>query len=730
LSDDILARLLVAFKAEQREHVDQIRALVQQVAKSGAPSLADLEEAFRRAHSVKGAARAVDLHPVETLAHSLETIFSRVRDRRLPLDERVLRTIALVLDAIDDWVAAYFQKKTPDAPVNALAAVEALLDKDSGGRRPVEPAPPAPGPAFSTEEALRISSRSLERLMTACDRVSAEIVGQESLGSKLRSMETSVIELELERDRIRRGRGGVERSLRQPQLQPLSRYLDGVQRGVRSLRKELRDLRVAQTRKAWSLNAAGEQLRREVRQARLVPAESVFQGLRKMVRDLARDEGRAVDFSSEGLDVQADRLVLQALKDPVMHILRNAISHGFATPPARPDPGTAAPGTVRLALRTHGNQLHLSVSDNGRGVDWRAVAEQAVKRHHLSPEEAARATPAQLSRLLFLPGFSTTRMVTDLSGRGMGLSVVAETVKRMQGHITLRSEPGAGMHLDIVVPISISSHQLLILDCGGPCFALPVLTLERLLRIPVASLQTVKGQSVAMLQGRVVPVASLARLIGLHDGPLSVEGAALPVAVLRASGGAVGVAANRFVAVVEGVVKPIRGGAEAATAFAGAIQTEDGAIVLVLDPAEMVERYRRLEGGTLLRAERAAPPRRVPTMLVVDDSVTTRTLEKSILEAHGYQVILAVDGEEALRRLRVDRADLAIVDLQMPRMDGFQLIEHMKRDESLAKIPVIIVSSLESREEKERGLALGASAYIVKRKFDHKGLLDAIRQIL
>jgi two-component system, chemotaxis family, sensor kinase CheA len=728
LSDDILARLLVAFKAEQREHVEKIRLLVQQLDRTGGAGRADLEEAFRRAHSLKGAARAVDMRPVEGLAHCLETIFARLRDRRLPFDEQTVRTIHLFLDAVEDWVAAYFAKQTPPVPLQALAAVEALLGPEAAGlRSAIEPTLPAgsgpsPGPAPSAEDALRISASSLERLMTACDRVSAEILGQEPLGTKLRAMEAAVIDLELERDRIRRGRNGVERMLRGPQLAPLSRYLDRVHRGVGSLRRDLRDLRVAQTRRAFRLNAAGDQLRREVRQARLVPADSVFQGLRKMVRDLARDEGRAVDFQGEGLDVQADRMVLQALKDPVMHILRNAISHGAAA-------GTT-PGTVRLALGTQGNQLHITVSDNGQGVNWTAVAEQAVKRGHLSAEQAAAATPAQLSRLLFLPGFSTARMVTDLSGRGMGLSVVAETVKRMQGHLTLQSEPGAGMRLHMVVPISISSHQLLILESGGSRFALPALTLERLVRIPVASLQTVKGQSVVLLQGRPVPVTSLARLIGLPDQPLSVEGAAVPVALLRANGGAVGAAADRFLSVIEAVVKPIRGGAQAATAFAGAIQTEDGAVVLVLDPAEMIERYRRLEGGTLLRAQPAPPPRRTPTMLVVDDSVTTRTLEKSILEAHGYQVILAVDGEEALRRLRADRADLAIVDLQMPRMDGFQLIEHMKRDQALAKIPVIIVSSLESREEKERGLALGAEAYIVKRKFDHKGLLDAIRQIL
>ncbi len=725
MSDDILPRLLAAFKAEQRDHVEKIRALIQKLARSERLSLEELEEAFRRAHSVKGAARAVDLHPVETLAHCLETLFSRVREGRLALDGRGAQTIHLVLDAIEDWVATYFQNKTPAEPVEALNAVEALLGQEEppGPPPPVEPAAaPAPPLPPATDEALRIDARALERLTLACDRVSAEISGQQAFGAKLRAIETAVIDLELERDKIKRGRGGLERVLRGSQLQPVSRYLERVHRGVRALRKDLRDLRVAQGRRAFGLDAAGEQLKREVLQARMVTAESALPGLRKMVRDLARDEHRAVELQAEGLEVLADRLVLQALRDPVMHILRNSISHGF--------PAGAAAGTIRLTLRTQGNHLRIAVADDGRGVDWAAVTEHAVKRGHLAPQDVGVATPAELSRLLFLPGFSTARMLTDLSGRGMGLSVVAETVKRLQGHISLRSEPGAGTTIEIVVPISISSHQLLILECGGQRFALPVLTLDRLLRVPLASVVTVQGRSALLLEGRPVPVANLARLVGLGDLPLSVDGEALPVAIMRSSGGAVGLAASRFVAVVDAVIKTIRGGAEAAAAFAGAVQTEDGAIVLVLDPAELLARYRTLESGVLLRAEKAPPPKRTPTMLVVDDSVTTRTLEKSILEAHGYQVILAVDGEEALQRLRAERTDLAIVDLQMPRMDGFQLIEHMKRDRTLAKIPVIIVSSLDSREEKERGLALGAEAYIVKGRFDHKGLLDAIRQIL
>lgn len=740
MSEAILQKLLVSFKAEQRDHLDRIRGLLQGLAGAAgeAPGPA-LEEAFRRAHSLKGAARAVDLLPVEKLAHGLETVLSRVRDGRLAFDERTHRTVQALLDAVEDWVVCYFHKQPLPAPGAALDALRVLLEAESPGAAPVPAAAPAPGAAppepvaaAATDEALRISARSMEQLMWASNRLTTRLAAQEPLAAKLRALEQGMIGLDQERERAGRTyRRAFDRMGQPGPLAPLRGHLELVDRQVRALRRQARELRSDHGRAAWELKAASTRLEEEVLRARMVPAESVLQGLRKMVRDLARDEGKEVELATEGLGVQADRLVLQALKDPVMHLLRNAVSHGLEPAAERRTAGKPATGTIRLGLQTQGNQLRVSVGDDGRGVDWEAVSAQAVRRRLLTAEQAARATGEELSRLLFLPGFSTARMVTDLSGRGMGMSVVSEAVKRLQGRVSVASAPGAGMTTEIVVPLSISSHRVLILECAGQRFALPVLALERLVQVPVAKMATLEGKPVVVIGDRTVRLASLAALLGLADVPLKVERDRLAVALLKTPGGGVmGVAADAFVTEVEAVVKSIRGGAERAASFSGAILTGDGRVVLMLDAEALIQRGHTLEQGPVVRAEAAPPPPRQPTILVVDDSVTTRTLEKSILDAHGYQVRLAVDGEEALQRLRADQPDLAIVDVQMPRMDGFQLIEHMKADAKLAKIPVIIVTSLESREDKERGMALGADAYIVKRKFDHKGLLDAIRQIL
>ena len=412
MSDDLLARLLVSFKSEQRDHIDKVRAILDGLARSEVSGPAALEEAFRRAHSLKGAARAVDLHPVEALAHAVETIFSRVRDERLPLDARTFRIVHLVFDTIEDWVAAYFAQKPSLDPSEVLETVKRLLETSEGGTP--EPGPGPTTPALSTPlpaggEALSVNARSMEQLMIASESVSAEISRQDALTSRLHALEARVLDLDREHERLRRARRrGFGRLLQDRRLAPIGRFLDSTEGGVRSLRKDLRELRTNWTRDLWRLSNAGGRLKEEVLQARLVPADSVFQGLRKMVRDLARDQNKPIELSAEGLAIEADRLVLQALKDPLMHILRNAVSHGFAAPSDRP-------GVLALRLHTDGNQLSLSVSDNGGGVDWGRVADQAVKRRLLTAAAAGAASPGELSRLLFLPGFSTSRMVTDLS---------------------------------------------------------------------------------------------------------------------------------------------------------------------------------------------------------------------------------------------------------------------------------------------------------------------------
>jgi two-component system chemotaxis sensor kinase CheA len=319
----------------------------------------------------------------------------------------------------------------------------------------------------------------------------------------------------------------------------------------------------------------------------------------------------------------------------------------------------------------------------------------------------------------------------------MGLSVVQEAVTRLQGEVVLSRGPhGAGTSVRIVVPLSVSAQRLLLVSSRGQVLAIPVHGVERLSRIKPAEIEELGGQPVLLVQDKPIPVGNLSHLLGVEgedSGPRDL----LPVVIVRSGSRRLAVIVDALLGERDALIKDLGPPAGRGDRWAGGILLEDGSVCLVLNPAALFRTENRSAADSPAQSLAGGPvstPRpakkKTPTILVVDDSLTTRTLEKSILEAHGYRVRIALDGLEALTQLRTDLPDLVITDIQMPRLDGFGLLEQMKKDPRLARIPVIVVTSLEKREDQERGLALGADAYVVKRKFDHEELLQTVRQIL
>jgi two-component system chemotaxis sensor kinase CheA len=413
-----------------------------------------------------------------------------------------------------------------------------------------------------------------------------------------------------------------------------------------------------------------------------------------------------------------------------MHLLRNAVCHGIESPLDRARSGKAPAGLVALRLEARRNRLHVAIEDDGRGVDMNAVSEVAVRKGLLSEVEARRLTPQELGRLIFQPGLSTSPVITELSGRGMGLSVVEEQVKRLQGEVALEPRNGSGTCILLAVPLSVSAQRVLLIACGDQTLAIPVHAVQRLCRIRIREVQTMEGEPVMNFQGRLIPLVTLAHLLELPETPAPGHGAVLAVMVLKSQESFVAVAVDAFLNQRDAVVKPLGIHSDRPDKTAGGILLEDGTVAVVLNTSQLLEASRLPARAGAFQTLTPEIQKKTPSILVVDDSITTRSLEKSILESHGYEVRVAVDGVEALTQLRSEKADLVITDLQMPRMDGFDLLEAMKKDNQLAHIPVIIVTSLERREDQEKGLALGADAYVVKRKFDQRELLEAIGQIV
>jgi two-component system chemotaxis sensor kinase CheA len=731
---DIAQKLMAIFQGEHAEHLSHIRsvlALLENVTDTRGRT--ELDDAFRRAHSLKGAARAVDLDAVEGLASELETLFSRVREGTLPLDQAAISVIHQVLGASEDCVAAFREGRIPDAPRAALGAIAGLLGIQKPGledraEAPVKATTGAAAPLavlLPRVEMVRLPAENLDRLVRSTGQILSESRRQADVGAELSALDAQIAEMSAESVRFRKkGTASLWRLAAQPEFSTVTRYIGFVEKKIRLLAAQSRTVRLMQQRGLWNGRRSAEQLQRDVWSARMAPAEDVFEGFRRMVRELARQENKEIDFRLSGSGVRADRLVLQALKDPVMHLLRNAISHGIETAAERASQGKSPVGSLIVRLDSQRGRLIVEVDDDGRGVDLKQV------HRVLSEAEPGSHSADELEQAIFRPGFTTASRVDHLSGRGMGLSVVYETVHRLQGDVNLKPKEGPGASFRLSVPLSVSTSHLLLLSAAGQTFGIPTHGIERLYRIPLDSVETLEGKPVAILDGRQLPLYGLAQLLQIGDASPTLPGDMLPVMVLKSGTHRFALWVDEFLAERDALIQELGMPYPATGNISGGALLREGAVFVVLNPAGLAATCTGTPAAPVPRKIQAPVPAIAPGILVVDDSITSRSLERSILEARGYRVRVAVDGQEALELLRVEKADLIVTDIQMPRLDGFGLVEALKADPGLKGIPVIIVSSLERPEDQERGLVLGADAYVVKRKFDQTELLEAIQQMI
>ncbi|GJE75919.1 hybrid sensor histidine kinase/response regulator [Methylorubrum suomiense] len=747
---DIRQQLLAAFDVEHREHLDAIRAAL--AAEGGV----DWHDVFRRAHSLKGAARAVDLPPVEAVAHQLEALFERISAGRHPLDRDARAATHLALDRIEAYVAAGGAASMPD---DALAALAACLDPTAStpsgtGTSTAEAAAPPPPeaipsaaklpPSTAPEAAgepslavLRVPAAAVEALTRASHGLGAALPTQLAAAERASRLAAHARSLRGRTEAVQRQSlaGGID------EVTALRRALAEIESGLGALAREASDLAQGQKAANLAVETAAARVRKETERLALVPAETVFGGLARMVRDLARAEGRDVEVSARGLDLPVERAMLQSLKDPVLHALRNALSHGAEAPEARRRAGKPPTLSILLTVEAQGGRLVLGIHDDGRGPNLDAIAATARERGLIAPDE--HPAPEALLAMPFEPGFSTAGAVDALSGRGMGLSVVAEVARALHGQARLAPRTPHGTSLILTLPLSAAQRPVVIVEAGGSRYALPSGAVEALTRLDPDTLETVAGRPVVPVEGdgaragATLPVASLAALLGVPE--TAAEAGTVPALRLRGSQGSGFVTVTQLHDVRRLLVLPAPPIGVDPALVTGTVLLGTDMPALVLDPDGLLARFGRagprpaqdrMKGygsadGTMAEKRRS-------TILVVDDSITTRTLEKSILEAAGYRVIVCVDGQEALDRLRarIEPVDLVLADVEMPRLDGFGLVEALRREDDFGRLPVVLMTSRGDEADVARGLELGADAYLTKQKFDQRALLDTIGQLL
>ena len=698
--DDIRAQLLATFRVEADEHLQAITASLLALdrwlpADEGRQAV---ETTFREVHTLKGAARSVGLVDVEAICQACETVLSRITRGTLELRRPLLRC----LEEAVDGVARLLTGEAPADPDRVL--IERLERTTAQGDDAARLAPPSAPFENVSGTAQRATDSMTDSIRLATAKLDALLVEAENLlGLKLAAGE------------------------RVSQARALLGTLEGEGPSPQARARELLTQLVSDERAA---RVTIEALQGQLHQLRMTPAASALDVFPRMVRDLAEQQGKEVEWTVTGADLEVDRRVLQLIKEPLIHLVRNAVDHGIEAKAARVEAGKAPRGRVAMAIAGHeGNRIEVTVEDDGRGIDLAQVRAAAVRSRLLPSVEAEALTDDEALAIVYRSGLSTSPIVTAISGHGLGLAIVKERVEQMGGSVRIGRSGWGGTAVRMVLPATVATFSGLLVQVGGQPFLLPTEAVERVLRVDRGEVKSVEGRDAIGWNGTALSVASLGNVLGLPEPERQAErGSKQPGVVVRSGEERAAFLVDQIVGVTEVLVKELRPPLVRVRNVAGAGLLGTGRLALILRPADLL-RSMRGSGRRAGPTQAARKDEREIAVLVVDDSITTRTMEKNLLEAAGYRVRVAVDGLEAWTILKSEPIDLVVSDVDMPRMDGFELTARIRADKQLADLPVILVTALESREDKERGVQVGANAYVVKSSFEQSNLLGIIQRL-
>jgi len=485
------------------------------------------------------------------------------------------------------------------------------------------------------------------------------------------------------------------------------------------------------------LEVVADELSDGIRTMRLLPLSTIFNLFPRMVRDLAKQEGKEVDLALEGAETKADKRILEEMKDPLMHMIRNALDHGIETPEERQHLGKPPQGKIQLKAKQTATNVVIEIADDGRGLDNEKIKHTALKRGVCRPEELATMTPSQIQSLIFEPGFSTRTFVTEISGRGVGLDVVRTNVELLKGTIQVESKPGIGCTIRVQLPTTLATAQVLIVSVMGISYAIPVEFVQTARFISEDDIFTIEGRDTIILDNQPVSVERLADLLELSvvssQQSLVIgntnDKEQIPCLILKVADERLGLLVDALVDEQDVMLKPQSQLLKRVRNVSGATILGTGEVCIVLNPQDLIKSVRKQVVSTKPKQIPQAPIHK-QLILLVEDSISIRTQEKRILEGAGYEVVTAVDGLDGFNKLKTRSFDAVVSDIQMPNLDGLGLAAKIRQHKEYSELPIILVTSLASDEDKRRGAEAGANAYITKGTFNQEILLDTLRRLV
>ncbi|MBF0262680.1 MAG: response regulator [Magnetococcales bacterium] len=745
-----LKKFITRFVEEARDH---LRQLGEGVASLEAGDTGVVHAMFRSAHTIKGSARMLKLDPITETAHRIEDFFATLREGKVRFHAESAECLRQALDALTAQVDILAEtpdgaRLAPSDPV-VLATLICLAAEESPPVTPVT-AQPLPAPVVPDGVAEAPASQPLADAdrhpksptsAPVAERPLSKPEGPAREEPRLKSAETVRVRLE--------------------KLDELIKLMGELLSSHARMRQKLVEIAALDRLVATSaldsavatpLHLFAERLREDVLDQeslmtelhdktlmmRMLPLAVIFEPAQQLARDLARSVGKQAICQTRGAEIELDRRIIDKLSDPLIHLIRNALDHGLETPESRLAAGKPAQGRLTLSARQESGQVVIEIQDDGAGISLERIRAKASRMGLVSEERLAALTERETLDLIFLPGFSTTTFVTDLSGRGVGMDVVRQTVlEELRGAIEIDTVAGMGTTLRLRVPFSLAMMRVLLVEVAGAHYGFTARHVAAIRRLPRSSALSLGDRDMVILGNEFVPLVRLNELLdapgggGSGSSPRSQAesrfGMLLVVLAIRDEKLALEV--DELVDEHDMVIHPMPELLKMVPLVSGLVVTGENALVSVLHAPGLLERARRLRGGqvTLVPERRGSGHDRV---LVVDDSLNTREIEKDMLEACGFRVTLAEDGLDGLRHALSEEFDAVLTDVEMPGMDGFSLTERLRREERYRDKPIIILTSRDREEDKQRGMRAGADAYIVKGDFSQGNLVDTLRTLL
>jgi len=755
MSDAANFSMMDLFREEVRTHAASLNAGLLEL-ESDPGNSQRVEPLMRAAHSIKGAARIVGIEPAVRLAHALEDAMvaaqqGSIRPSAADIDlclraTDVLAGLSEVTETgVPAWAASQeaaisalvprLQALAQGRAAPAAAAVQPVETSAAAVSAPAvialkhtegEPASASAGVAVAAtpeapEAVVRVTAQSLTRLMG--------LAGESLVQARwLQPFAMALMKLRKHHDHLAELLDGLAHAISAD-----SSNHSGVVGEARRQAAQCRQILTERIGEFENHAAQAENLNtrlyREVIVSRMRPFADGVHGFPRMVRDLARQLGKQVRLDILGSSTEVDRDILEKLEAPLTHLLRNAVDHGLELPEIRRAAGKPEAGVVQLEARHRAGMLVLTVRDDGGGIDLERLRHKVVERGLTRAELARSLSEAELLEFLFLPGFSTARSVTEVSGRGVGLDVVQDTVRRIGGSVRISTRLGQGTTFVMQLPITLSVLRAVLVEIAGEPYAFPHNRIDRLIRVSRAQFHSLEHRQFVTVDGQNVGLVLAAQLLELPASPWRDD--EVPVLLLSDNAGQYGLVVDAFRGEQDLVVRPLDPRLGKVPNISAAALLDDGAPVLIADVEDLVRSMDQLiQTGSLRRCERAAQTAPRKRALIVDDSITVREVERQLLRAHGYEVAVAVDGQDGWNALRAESFDLVVTDVDMPRMNGFDLLRCIRSDSALAGLPVMIVSYKDREADRLRGLELGANYYLTKSSFHDDTFLRAVQDLI